>query len=121
MIYTSSFGKMNLDDNTKIFIAVVRKLKIHHERLHQLVDLSPQYELIMGLKTNLISMKAFKKHYLGGLDKNKVEKLISKSNEAEKHGLDVVLLCYEDDHTECHRSHLAEYIFENFGIEVKEI
>lgn len=78
----------------------------------------PDWSIVISHKNGLISNDQYRKHYmnqLDSIDKNSLSSVIT-----ELDNRNAILLCYEAPGKFCHRHILAEYIRNNFNIDVKE-
>ena len=81
-------------------------------------ELAPSNFLLSKYKNNLITEEDFKIEYIKGLNRNVVENFINSISEKYDR---VILLCYEKCGDFCHRHILADYIKQEFNIDVEEL
>lgn len=84
---------------------------------HICKELSPSQELLNKYKTSL-SFDKFREEYLTELKRNKkaLEEILLQIYK----GVNIAFICCEKDDSVCHRSVLAEFIKEEYSIEVEE-
>lgn len=113
-IYTSYYTKAaKLDEDDFVFVQIsLSSPKWFPHNLVKFLSLAPTWDLLNSYKSGEIEFEEQydKKYYeiLNSLDKNKI---IAKLNWLkEKTNKNVVLLCWEKDRNECHRSLLANWL-----------
>ena len=116
-IYTGYFAKMHTYNGIKLPIAAI--LPSYYQGTLQYKDLAPSKELLFAYHKEQITKEEFIRKFknkLNNLDKGEVYKYLTHLEYYD----DVYLLCYEKPYEFCHRHIVAEWLNENFDLEVKE-
>ena len=113
-IYTSYYSKAaKLNENDFVFIQIsLSSPKWFPHNLVKFLSLAPTWDLLNSYKDGEIkSEEQYDKKYYEILNSLNKEEVIKKLNWIkEKTNKNVVLLCWEKDKNECHRSLLANWL-----------
>ena len=111
MIYTSNYARCSRFPNA---YAISVGLKEWNNHLPQLKEVAPTWEMV----TKKLSEEEYTRQYLKLLELRKFNpyEFVNKFSNNEDH----FLLCYESPNEFCHRRILAEYIYNETGIEIPE-
>lgn len=113
-IYTSYYTKAaKLDEDDFVFVQIsLSSPKWFPHNLVKFLSLAPTWDLLNSYKSGEIEFEEQydKKYYeiLNSLDKNKI--IVKLNWLKEKTNKNIVLLCWEKDRNECHRSLLANWL-----------
>lgn len=108
-IYTSCFNNYRKFPENSLKISIARFTKKEMKVDLELLDLAPSTDLLFSYKENKINEEQYKKRYLEELKKlsfNIIIKFLLKELENK----DVILLCYENKNSFCHRHILRELL-----------
>ena len=121
MIFTGYYAKLNQYKNLGLEpIAISGKRPDFYDGLYY-PEFAPRWETFKKWKDKDITNEGYAeeyKKYLDSLDKEEIKKDFKPYMNSPKNH--VILLCYEKPSDFCHRHVLAEWLFENLGIEVAE-
>ena len=121
MIFTGYYAKLNQYKNLGLEpIAISGKRPDFYDGLYY-PEFAPRYWMYQRWKDKDITNEGYAeeyKKYLDTLDKEEIRKDFKPYVNSPKNH--VILLCYEKPSDFCHRHVLAEWLFENLGIEVAE-
>ena len=119
-VFTTYFAKLRKLDNNLVPIAIVRySPKWYDGKLYQ--TLAPKAETLLDYKYYSDGdLKKFKREYLEQLERLDPEEVLN-DLETLSHGKDVVLVCFENAYTHCHRSICANWLRDNLGICAREL
>lgn len=109
MIYTSYFAKFKGKPYEAVSIATRAPKGFTG---HECLELAPDWELVMGLKTGKITEKEYRRKYKNQLQQLDVHKFASMLEGK-------TLLCYETPEKFCHRRIIRAW-FRHFGYECEE-
>lgn len=115
-IYTSYFGNMRkLYVNNVVMICIARGVPkfFNGKVIHSVAPYS-------WMLSDNVSREEYIDAYLNKVLPNVDLTRLMSQIEAESHGKDVALCCYEKPEDFCHRHLLAKWLEEKLGIEVKE-
>jgi hypothetical protein len=111
-IYTGYFGKLRTYQEKGLFTVSIARGNFKYGTVnYKELSLCPSWAM---LKRNY-SREEYEKTILGKVDPAELIKKLKKMSG----GKDIVLLCYEKDHTTCHRSFVSDWLNSN-GIECQE-
>ena len=119
-IYTSYFGNIKTLEKDNIMPVAICcyppcDLNVHNYRLF-----APSRDILANCRGNIVLYKErFKQEILDILPKDDVLKFIEELS-VESNGKDVALCCYEKPGEFCHRHIVAEYLNQNFGLNIVE-
>lgn len=107
--YLSNFKKVAPRDCVGILIT--RKIPKGGTDFNVLQELSPSEELLNMYKCGYISWSSFRKSFIKQITNNeKAMEKIENLRYLVESGVNIALICYEKDSSECHRSIVAELI-----------
>ena len=116
-IYTGYFAKMHTYNGIKLPIVAI--LPNYYSGTLQYKDLAPSKGLLFAYHREQITKEEFIRKFknkLNTLDKEEVYRYLTDLEYYD----DVYLLCYEKPNDFCHRHIVADWLNENFDLEVKE-
>lgn len=125
MLYTTYFSKMkDIPENAiKLIITRFPPKWINIDSIPNAYiakGLSPSQELLLKYKENN-DWEWYVENFFEETDyRQDMKRMLHKLRNTLKNNKDVYLICYEKDHTKCHRSLIGQY-FEEEGIEWKEL
>lgn len=126
MLYTTYLANIsNLDDDMRKILVTRWKprkgIDIDKYNLEWKPELAPSDILLSKYKNAAMTKQEMFEEYKSNLE-NKLPSLriVESIVEDIESGKDVVLICYEKDVFDCHRSVLADYISKKYNIEYKE-
>ena len=120
MIYTSYYGnRRKYDGFYRISISRSAPEQSYDLRL---LDLAPSSQLLQNYKNGITNEEEYTRRYLSSLETLKKRGYLDKFvNYLTNHTQDVVLLCYEKPDKFCHRHILANYLNQNYNMNIFEL